>query len=209
MGTNAQLRFKLCADVVDLALDGVAGYGPFSPSLGDHCPQPDARVRKKRRLRTQPGSNFQSQIRPMQCKVCGPGKGLARQNCLKLRPCFQSLHVEAHQNRKLLRQSECPKNWPIKTACEGLDSQALAAFGTARIDHSATTAGLHADQKAVGTGAADFGRLVCAFHLYLCSGPRKQSGKPKIMANFLNHGNTLDKILVPKSQQCVRTAACG
>jgi hypothetical protein len=46
----------------------------------------------------------------------------------------------------------------------GLDSQALAALGTARVDHSAAATGLHADQKAMGTGAADFGRLVCAFH---------------------------------------------
>ena len=46
-----------------------------------------------------------------------------------------------------------------------LDSQTLAALGTARIDHGAATTGLHADQKAMGTGAADFGRLVGAFHL--------------------------------------------
>jgi len=46
-----------------------------------------------------------------------------------------------------------------------LDSQALAAFGAACIDHGAATTGLHADQETVGTGAADFGRLVRAFHL--------------------------------------------
>ena len=46
-----------------------------------------------------------------------------------------------------------------------LDSQALAALGAACIDHGAATAGLHANQETVGTGAADFGRLVSAFHL--------------------------------------------
>jgi hypothetical protein len=52
-----------------------------------------------------------------------------------------------------------------QNCCGGLDSQALTALGTARVDDGAATAGLHANQKTVGTGAADFGRLVCAFHL--------------------------------------------
>jgi hypothetical protein len=82
-----------------------------------------------------------------------------------------------------------------------LDSQALAALGTARVDDSAAAAGLHANQEAVGTGAADFGRLVCAFHLNLCSGPRQQSGKPKIIANFLNRGNTLGGIAILKRER--------
>jgi hypothetical protein len=88
-----------------------------------------------------------------------------------------------------------------------LDSQALATLCTARIDDSATTAGLHANQETVGTGAADFGRLVSAFHLEFLTGsvpaqpqkvewtlvksPRTQSGEPSIIANFLNPGNTL------------------
>ena len=46
----------------------------------------------------------------------------------------------------------------------GLDSQALAAFGATGVDDSATAAGFHANQKAVGTGTAGLGRLVCAFH---------------------------------------------
>ncbi len=59
----------------------------------------------------------------------------------------------------------CPKKWPIRMTEGSLDSQALAALGTARVDDSAAATGLHADQETVGTGAADFGRLVCAFHL--------------------------------------------
>jgi hypothetical protein len=46
-----------------------------------------------------------------------------------------------------------------------LDSQALAALGAACVDHSTATASFHANQKTVGTGAADFGWLVSAFHV--------------------------------------------
>jgi hypothetical protein len=45
-----------------------------------------------------------------------------------------------------------------------LDSQTLATLGAACIDHSAATACFHADQKAMGAGAASFRRLVSAFH---------------------------------------------
>jgi hypothetical protein len=46
----------------------------------------------------------------------------------------------------------------------GLDSQALATFGAASVDHSAATFGFHAHEKAVGAGAASFGRLISTFH---------------------------------------------
>jgi hypothetical protein len=45
-----------------------------------------------------------------------------------------------------------------------LDSQTLAAFGAACIDHSAATFGFHTHEETVGAGAASFGRLVSAFH---------------------------------------------
>ena len=45
-----------------------------------------------------------------------------------------------------------------------LDGQAFAAFGAAGIEHGAATTGFHANQKAMGTGAVDFGRLIGAFH---------------------------------------------
>ena len=44
------------------------------------------------------------------------------------------------------------------------DAQALAAFGPAGVEHSPATAGLHAHEEAVRTGAADLGRLVGALH---------------------------------------------
>jgi hypothetical protein len=45
-----------------------------------------------------------------------------------------------------------------------LNSETLAALGAARVDHSAPPTGLHANQKAMGTGAAGLGRLVGALH---------------------------------------------
>jgi hypothetical protein len=45
-----------------------------------------------------------------------------------------------------------------------LDGEAFTAFGTTCIDYGAAAACLHADQESVGTGTADFGRLVSAFH---------------------------------------------
>ena len=44
------------------------------------------------------------------------------------------------------------------------DSQTLAAFGAASVDHCAATAGFHANQKTVCAGAFDLGGLVSAFH---------------------------------------------
>ena len=88
-----------------------------------------------------------------------------------------------------------------------LDSQALAALGATRVDHGAATTGLHADQEAVGTGATNFGRLVSAFHYGIPNrlnsdlAPKEESRsrqlapitirEPRIIANFLNWGNTL------------------
>jgi hypothetical protein len=50
-----------------------------------------------------------------------------------------------------------------------LDSQAFAAFGTARVDDGTAATGFHANQKAVGTGAANFRGLVRAFHFKFLS----------------------------------------
>jgi hypothetical protein len=46
-----------------------------------------------------------------------------------------------------------------------LDSQAFAAFGATCVDYRAAATSFHADQEAMGAGAADFGGLVSAFHL--------------------------------------------
>jgi hypothetical protein len=64
-----------------------------------------------------------------------------------------------------LRLTEKCAHWKSKLALiEKLGSQALAAFGAPSIDHSAAAARFHAHHKAMGTGAACFGRLVSAFH---------------------------------------------
>jgi len=60
-------------------------------------------------------------------------------------------------------QLECARAADYLSQC--LDGQTLTTLGAAGVDHSATATGLHADQKAMGTCAADFGWLVSAFHL--------------------------------------------
>jgi len=52
----------------------------------------------------------------------------------------------------------------LATGRLGSKAQALAALGAPGVDDGAATAGLHANQEAVGAGAADFGGLVGAFH---------------------------------------------
>jgi hypothetical protein len=42
--------------------------------------------------------------------------------------------------------------------------QSFTAFGTAGIDHGATTGGFHARAKTVGSGTLDFAGLICSFH---------------------------------------------
>jgi hypothetical protein len=51
----------------------------------------------------------------------------------------------------------------------GLDSQALAAFGAACVQHSAATGSCHTCAEAMGALAADDGRLVSTFHVGLAS----------------------------------------
>lgn len=91
-----------------------------------------------------------------------------------------------------------------------LDGEALAALGTARIDDCAAAAGLHANEEAVGTGAANFGRLVCAFHsdLDLTSqrtGHKTQEPKPalstKPLTAFLCRA---DRCTLLIARQCFR-----
>jgi hypothetical protein len=80
---------------------------------------------------------------------------------LKLAARFKSLQFEA-----------VPRLWMSCARCgqRQLDSQTLAAFGAASVDHSAATAGFHANQKTVGAGAFDLGRLVSAFHFEILKG---------------------------------------
>jgi hypothetical protein len=72
--------------------------------------------------------------------------------------------------------SRCTTDAPLDrlTGNAALDGQALAALGAARVDDGTAATRLHADQKAVGAGAAHFGRLVGAFH-------DSFSGKPMII----------------------------
>ncbi len=77
-----------------------------------------------------------------------------------------------------------------QTAEQSLDSQALAALGAACIDHSAAATCLHANQKAVCTGATCLGWLVGAFHnsSFVPNAMNQLWAKPKIIANFQTCG---------------------
>lgn len=48
-----------------------------------------------------------------------------------------------------------------------LNGQTMTALGTARINHCATSAGLHAHTETMGTLAAGNGRLISTFHFLL------------------------------------------
>jgi len=86
---------------------------------------------------------------------------------------------------KPLETKQLPQVVADQISFKGLDSQALAALGTARVNHGAATTGLHADQETVGTGAADFGRLVSAFHFEsLLLDPDNSQGNPRLSQTF-------------------------
>jgi hypothetical protein len=72
-----------------------------------------------------------------------------RHDDLKFRPLFQTFHGAGVAGL---------------FSGQKLDSQTFATFGATCIDHSAATACFHANQEAMGTGAASFRRLVSAFH---------------------------------------------
>jgi hypothetical protein len=56
----------------------------------------------------------------------------------------------------------------------GSDGQALSPFGTSGVDDGPAAAGLHADEKAMGARAADFGGLISAFHGWLSEARERQ-----------------------------------
>ncbi len=64
----------------------------------------------------------------------------------------------------------CHRGWREVAPRGGyLDSQTLAAFGTARVEYGATGAGLHAHTKTMSALAAGDGGLIGAFHRCLIS----------------------------------------
>ena len=96
----------------------------------------------------------------MQDEMRRARNGAARHHSLELRSRFQPLHVFMASVLRLPAAGPIQPLWTVR-----LDSQPLAAFGAPRVDHGATSAGFHADQKTVSARAADFGGLVGTFHL--------------------------------------------
>jgi hypothetical protein len=135
MRRHRQLRRPLRHDAIDLPPNGIARDGPFGPALGDD------RTDLTGTHRTGQGP-VQRKVRRFRSNACGHDR-------LKVGPGLESFHGQAVQ-------------WigPVL----GLDRQTLAAFGATCVDHRTAATGLHADQKAMGTGTAGLGGLVSAFH---------------------------------------------
>jgi hypothetical protein len=91
-----------------------------------------------------------------------------------------------------------------------LQTDALAAFGTACTDDGSAAAALHANQKAMGAGATGFRRLVRAFHDVSKKLSPERSGKPMIISNFYTLAgfiHTLFRLALLKDLQI--SASCG
>lgn len=93
-----QAHFELCADIVDLAFDGVACDGALGPSFGDHGAKPNFLGLKKggavRVFVRGQGLGF-GQVKTVQSEVRGVRNHAACKGCLKLRAGFQTLHTTA------------------------------------------------------------------------------------------------------------------
>jgi hypothetical protein len=153
MGAGGKLRFKKLAHVVNLALDGVAGDGAFGPAFGYQCAdcgavQREAFVKNGAARRGGLGGLGGIKAAKVQHEMVATGLHRAGHRRLELGAGAQSLHG-SDRRRGAYR----------------LDSQAFTAFGATCVDHCAAATGFHADQEAMGAGAADFGGLVSAFHL--------------------------------------------
>jgi len=84
------------------------------------------------------------------------------------------------------------------------DSQTLAAFGPASVDHGPTPASLHANQETVSARASDFGGLVGAFHdLSSCRGARSRLPADR------TRPATMDGVSGPRRLEALITAPSG
>jgi hypothetical protein len=97
----------------------------------------------------------------MQREVHCTGYGLPRQHSLELGSRFQPLHVMV---APALRFYKTELDCSLDNQARALNCQALATFGTARINYSTASTSLHTHQKTMGAGAANFGRLIGTFH---------------------------------------------
>ena len=97
----------------------------------------------------------------MRCFCAGP----AHHGRLELGAVLKTQHLARESARGwnyAVRNSTSESQGLMKT--RRLNSQAFTALGTTRVDHRTTAARFHAYEETVGTGAANFGGLVSAFH---------------------------------------------
>jgi hypothetical protein len=107
---------------------------------------------------------------------------LSRHHGLKFAPRFESVQFFAAPDGPGRR---------VSAGRPGSDRQALAALGTPCIDNGAAATGFHTNQKAVGAGATDFGRLVSAFH---DDNPKGLGKGPNTLNEYADHWHFLPQV---------------
>lgn len=111
---------------------------------------------------------------------CGPEDG-CRERAENQRPEAMQTRWEP---RVVKTDNRCAFSCAIRP---GLQTQTLAALGTTSVDDLTATAGLHANQKTVGAGTTDLGRLISAFHFWILK------AEPAIRSNFRQPVNEYPK----------------
>ena len=154
-----------CRQGVDLALDQVTRHSAFGPALGNHGADPGS-LDGKQGLRSIGPRPCDVQRAAVQSEMRRAGHCGTCQDGLELLSLLEPLQgPDPVRVGDVGRGSGQVENAGRDAAGgSALDGQTLAALGAARVDDGAATAGLHADQEAVGTGAAHLGGLVSTFH---------------------------------------------
>jgi len=125
----------LTTQCIYLSFDQISSDRSTRPSFGHNCPNAT-----RRRLGLL-----------VQCEMRSTSDNTRSHDCIKVCAQGQFVHVA--------------RQVALKPKCSRLNSQAFATFGATGIDNSASSAGFHTHQKAMGASATCFRRLVCAFHV--------------------------------------------
>lgn len=91
-------------------------------------------------------------------------KGLGRANTVRYESADFSAFANTYLKSAALPKRNCREK-PQVAGDKRLDSQFLAAFGSAGVDDGTSAAGLHTSPETVGANTLDFARLIGSFHL--------------------------------------------
>ena len=125
----------LTTQCINLSFDQISRDRFTRPPFGHNCP--DATRRRLGLL--------------VQCEMRSPSDNTRSHDGIKVCAQGQFVHVA--------------RQVALKPKCSRLNSQAFATLGATGIDNSASSAGFHTHQKAMGASATCFRWLVCAFHV--------------------------------------------